>query len=893
MSLRSPLLVPIRDSIATQLLKIVFALYLVLLVTATLFQLMAQFMHTKAEVLQELTMLEATLKPGLDQALWEMNEPQIHSISTGVIQLSNVVGIRISDYSGNVIDQIGQLADSQGNILAVSLDGTSVQEGAASRLFWHEFSLRYTRGGQDFPLGDVVIYSSSSVVFKRIRFGFLLLMTAAVIQIAAFWLLFLWISRTRLSRPLAELTYAAAQLDLDNLENIRIRVKTSGRNELKILEETFNAMIQKLLTARGKLHELNRNLQHHRDELELRVQERTARLSEINTLLTKSEQRLKEAQRIAQLGNWEWNIQANKIFWSEQIYRIFGVDPQEFSVTYEAFVQRVHPEDRDTVQQSVNETLHHGKSYSLDHRIVLPDGSTRTVHEQGEVTFDKGNEPVKMFGTVQDISEQKQAEEALRAGEHQLRLITDNTPAYIAYVGIHDLRYRFVNRNFEIAYARTREQIIGRHIKDIIGEANYQFALDYIDMVRTGQPASYENSFPTELGNRWIQVNYVPDFDEQGAVRAIVVMSHDITEQKHTELLLQQAKEDAEAASRAKSVFLANMSHELRTPLHGILGFARQLAKDRSLTEAQQQHVDVIERSGEHLLTLLNDILDFSSIEADKLTLHPSQFALHGLLSQLAEIFRFNAGQNGLIFVYEAAADLPHFAYGDQGRLRQILLNLLGNAIRFTERGKVIFRVKTVSGEPTSIEDHALNGSSSPQKTERCSLLFEVEDTGIGIAPEHLNSIFQPFQQADPLRLQEGRRGLGLAISQQFVQMMGSHLHVTSTPGVGSTFWFNLELPVLDADEMAISSPKSGRSLEFPPQETLIHALAALPADWLAMLGKGASDVDPEVLSNIIVRIRERDATLADALSQLTEEFEYDTILRLLQESASCVDFGI
>ncbi len=880
MSIHYPSLVPLKDSITTQLLKVVFAWYLVLVVVITLFLLGAEYVHTKTEVRQELETLGTTLQSGLEQALWEMNVSQMQSIMVGSVQLSIVVGVHIEDNYGDSIGQIGQVFNKQGKAIVVNQEGIQARESSAAGLFWHNIPLVYTRGTQEFPVGMVIIYSNSGVVFERIRFGFLLVLFAAVIQVIAFWMLFLWISRTRLSRPLAELTYATGQLDLDNLENINIRVHTSGRNELKILEETFNAMVQKLLEARITLYEyanaLNENRQQLQDilnnapavifmkdaegryllinrqyellfhiskseiigktdyeifpkdmadvfshndqqvitaqchveveeyaphddgihtylsvkfplrdatgrmyavcgiatdiserkeaeehirklnqELEHRVQERTARLSDINALLKESEKRLKEAQHIAQLGNWDWNIQKNELFWSDEIYRIFGLQPQEFGATYEAFLQAVHPKDRDAVQQSINDSLYHGKSYSLDHRIVLPDGTVRVVHEGGEMTFNEEHEPLRMLGTVQDMTERKRLEDDLR-----------------------------------------------------------------------------------------------------------------------------HAKEIAETANQAKSVFLANMSHELRTPLHSILGFAQRLKQDATLTAAQHQYVDIIHRNGEHLLTLLTDILDFSKIEADTFELHPSQFALRSLLTQLADVSRLKARQKRLTFIYDVSADVPHVVYGDQKRLRQIILNLLDNAIRFTEQGRVTCKILACSLQLADLEDQ-----KSKIKNLKSKIRFEISDTGIGIASEHLETIFEPFQQANPQRLQEGSRGLGLAISQRFVHTMGSQLHVTSTVGEGSTFWFELELPVIDAPVTDVPYQVQKDALGHPSQETLTTALTALPSDWLATLRQGAEEVDPEALADIIARIRKRDLALARTLVHLTEEFEYDEILNLIQEA--------
>ena len=286
------------------------------------------------------------------------------------------------------------------------------------------------------------------------------------------------------------------------------------------------------------------------------------------------------------------------------------------------------------------------------------------------------------------------------------------------------------------------------------------------------------------------------------------------------------------------------------------------------------------------LRQIMQDLTRAKDIEANTLELQPSQFALPSLLAQLAEISRFNAEKTGLNFVYEAPADLPQIVSGDQKRMRQILLNLLGNAIRFTEQGSVMFRVHFP--HPNPLPEGEGEKPLSPLRRGvggEVVIRFEVEDTGIGIASEHLEAIFQPFQQADPQRLQEGSRGLGLAISQRFLHMMGSQLHVASRVGEGSTFWFELELPVIEPPATDVPNEMQEDVSEHSLQETLTTALAALPSDWLATLRQGAADVDPEALSDIITHIHKRDPVLANALVRLIEEFEYDEILDLIQQT--------
>ncbi|MBE9182387.1 response regulator [Oculatella sp. LEGE 06141] len=276
---------------------------------------------------------------------------------------------------------------------------------------------------------------------------------------------------------------------------------------------------------------------------------------------------------------------------------------------------------------------------------------------------------------------------------------------------------------------------------------------------------------------------------------------------------LEQKAQEANAANLAKSKFLANMSHELRTPLNAILGFSQLMVRDRSLKPSQLEQLDIINRSGEHLLTLINDVLEMSKIEAGRITLNQNSFNLHRLLDSLEDMLQLKARSKGLRLVVERAAELPQYVETDEGKLRQVLINLIGNAIKFTSRGNVTLTVR--------MEKHRSTADLSP--AQPYLLCFTVQDTGTGIAPHEMDTLFEPFVQTESGRTSKQGTGLGLPISRQYVGLMGGKIEVRSVVGQGTTFSFTIQASPALAIESARRSHR--RVIGLAPDQTRYRIL--------------------------------------------------------------------
>ena len=429
--------------------------------------------------------------------------------------------------------------------------------------------------------------------------------------------------------------------------NLRHKVGVKTKDELGRLAAAFNKMTDSLVKT---------NTERERAEATLK----------------QSEASLAEAQRVAHIGSWELDLVSSKLTWSDEVYRIFGLKPQQFGATYEAFLENIHPDDREMVNKAYTDSVKNKTPYNIVHRLLLKDGTLKYVNERCETFYNKKGQPVRSLGTVQDVTELKRAEGKLKKWSQEL-----------------EKRVR----------QRTKE-----------------------------------------------------------------------LEQRSQELA--EANVSLEEMSSHKSQFLANMSHELRTPLNSIIGYTKLMLDglEGKITEEQRKNLETVYRNSQGLLALINDLLDLSKIEAGRMTVDDEAFTVAELLDDVMPAVERLAEVKGLALEYKLDPGINHI-YADRAKTKQTLINLMGNAVKFTDEGSVKLEIAERDGE----------------------FVFSVSDTGMGIKKEYLEVIFDSFKQVGPAQVAgfEGT-GLGLAISKQFVEMQGGRIWAESKFGKGSTFTFTL-----------------------------------------------------------------------------------------------------
>jgi PAS domain S-box-containing protein len=493
--------------------------------------------------------------------------------------------------------------------------------------------------------------------------------------------------------------------------------------------------------------------------------------------LQHTKQMLEQTNKVARVGGWELNVKKQKIHWTSITKEIHGVSPEyepEIDNTINFYKGR---KNKDKVKNALSLALSEGKGWDMELQIIDAQGKEIWVREIGNAEFENGT-CKRIFGTFQDIDEKKKAELEVKRSKAVLSAFVEHAPAAVAMLD-KNMNFIAVSKKWMEDHQLTGQQIIGNSYYKVFTDADHEIRERHKRILNGAIERKEEDIYrlPGATEDEHITWEMRPWHQIDGSIGGIMLFTQNITSIIKQKEELKAAKLQAEQASIIKSEFLANMSHEIRTPLNGVIGFTDLILKTK-LNETQHQYLSIVNQSANALLSIINDILDFSKIEAGKLELEIGKHNLYELGSMATDIIGYQVQTKGLEMLLNVSPDLPMYIWADAVRLKQILINLLGNSSKFTGKGEIELKI-----EPLSSQE------------DQTTIRFGVRDTGIGIKPEKLVKIFDAFSQEDSSTTKKyGGTGLGLTISNKLLGLMGSKLQVESIPGNGSFFYFDITL---------------------------------------------------------------------------------------------------
>lgn len=506
---------------------------------------------------------------------------------------------------------------------------------------------------------------------------------------------------------------------------------------------------------------------------------------------------LAQAEDLAGLGHWSWDARTNKTDWSPAVYRIHGCSPDQPPPGLEGVLRLYHPEDADRLATLVERAVLYGEAYTLNARIIRPDGQVRHVAAKGHPERDPSGAIVSLSGTFLDVTDLKLADEQLRTNEARLSYLMRESADLIVRLE-PEKGITWISPSCRL-YGYEPEELIGTFAVDLVHPDDRED----VAAVRNARFAGISDSPGITRQFRvcrkdgaWIEFEGNPTLirGEDGQVIEIVNILRDVTAAKEAQRALDEARRAAEMAAQVKTDFMANMSHEIRTPLTAILGYTRLLSARTDLDGQARSQLARLSQAGEALMAIVNHVLDFSKLEAGQTELEPVPTRIVDLIQDALLMFSPQADAKGLKLEFSAEESVPAYLSIDPERTRQILLNLVGNAVKFTREGQVRLRVS-----------YGICASD---------LEIWVEDTGPGMTTEQCNQLFKRFSQVDGSSTRDhGGTGLGLAISKGLAELMGGDISVTSQPGVGSVFHLRVPAPIAEADLVSNDSEDVGALL--------------------------------------------------------------------------------
>ncbi len=533
--------------------------------------------------------------------------------------------------------------------------------------------------------------------------------------------------------------------------------------------------------------------------LNARVEARASKV--LSKIAADRQQLILLGQAMSHVGTWSWDVASNTTTWSDETYRIHGLDPSLSPPDLEGVLSLYAPADAGRLRQLVLQAVEEGRGYDLDATIVRQDGTTRQVIAKCAVSQSESGSVEALMGTFQDVTDMRLADRALRLSEFRYRMLAENVADLI------------VKHNLDgvIEYVSPSvKQFLGFEPQQLLGRTMTDFGLDIDWLGAEGSPGQAqpvliegETQVRRADGQQvWALGNPSIICNAEDEPIGTVTVFRDVTARRALKEELRAKRAEAELATQAKSQFLANMSHEIRTPLTSVIGFASLLDHVEGLPERARGYVSRIAAGGRALLSLVDDILDFSRIDAGRVQFEPAPTELTTFFDDTVALLSPEADKKHLDLTVDLSKALPPWVCVDQNRLRQILLNLLGNAIKHTQHGSVC----------VSVSYWTAGGGY---------LRVAVTDTGIGIAAETADLLFQRFSQIDNSNVRRHHgAGLGLAICRGLVEAMGGEIGVESEQGRGSTFWFTVAAPI--ADPVIADHATDAAEPDLPPLRILI-----------------------------------------------------------------------